>query len=208
MPIPTRCARAAAGGPLKGRICVPGDKSISHRSLMLSAPVVVKSRITGLLEGEDALHRRRDVRNGRGYRTHSGKRRCRPRMARPRRRRRRAAATGAGARHRQQRHVHAAADGPVASHPITACFIGDASLSKRPMGRVIDPPSPMKRRVHVSPGGTLPLMMRGAAPAVPITYRLPVASAQVKSAVLLAGLNTPGTTTVIEPIRRATIPSA
>jgi 3-phosphoshikimate 1-carboxyvinyltransferase len=90
--------------------------------------------------------------------------------------------------------------GLVASHPITVSFIGDSSLSKRPMGRVIDPLSLMGADFTLSPGGTLPLMMRGASPAVPIEYRLPVASAQVKSAVLLAGLNTPGITTVIEPI--------
>ena len=90
--------------------------------------------------------------------------------------------------------------GLVASHPITAMFTGDASLSKRPMGRVIDPLSQMGASFEASPGGRLPLMLRGISPAVPITYRLPVASAQVKSAVLLAGLNTAGTTTVIEPV--------
>src|SRR3546814_12108583 len=89
--------------------------------------------------------------------------------------------------------------GLVTSHAISACFTGDASLSKRPMGRVIEPLSQMGASFDASAGGTLPLMMRGALPAVPITYRLPVASAQVKSAVLLAGLNTPGVTTVIEP---------
>ena len=90
--------------------------------------------------------------------------------------------------------------GLLASHPLTVCFTGDASLSKRPMGRVIDPLSTMGADFTPSPGGTLPLMMRGASPAVPIEYRLPVASAQVKSALLLAGLNTPGITTVIEPV--------
>ncbi len=90
--------------------------------------------------------------------------------------------------------------GLIASHPINATFTGDASLSKRPMGRVIDPLSQMGAAFEASPGGTLPLMLRGASPGVPITYRLPVASAQVKSAVLLAGLNTPGNTTVIEPV--------
>lgn len=90
--------------------------------------------------------------------------------------------------------------GLLASHQISACFTGDASLSKRPMGRVIAPLSQMGASFESSPGGTLPLMMRGALPAVPITYQLPVASAQVKSAVLLAGLNTPGRTTVIEPV--------
>ena len=90
--------------------------------------------------------------------------------------------------------------GLIASHAITATFVGDASLSKRPMGRVSDPLSLMGAEFTASPGGTLPLMVRGICPAVPITYRLPVASAQVKSAVLLAGLNTPGITTVIEPV--------
>ena len=94
--------------------------------------------------------------------------------------------------------------GLVASHPITATFIGDASLSARPMGRVIEPLSRMGAGFTASPGAkgsqTLPLILRGIMPAVPIEYRLPVASAQVKSAVLLAGLNTPGITTVIEPV--------
>ncbi len=87
--------------------------------------------------------------------------------------------------------------GLVASHPITAEFVGDASLSKRPMGRVTEPLSTMGADFS---GTTLPLTERGLCPAVPITYRLPVASAQVKSAVLLAGLNAPGITTVIEPV--------
>ncbi len=90
--------------------------------------------------------------------------------------------------------------GLVASHAISATFVGDASLSKRPMGRVIEPLSQMGAAFDASEGGRLPLTLRGANPAVPITYRLPVASAQVKSAVLLAGLNTPGITTVIEPV--------
>ena len=90
--------------------------------------------------------------------------------------------------------------GLVASHPISATFIGDASLSKRPMGRVIEPLSQMGAAFEAAAGGRLPLILRGALPAVPITYRLPVASAQVKSAVLLAGLNTPGITTVVEPV--------
>jgi 3-phosphoshikimate 1-carboxyvinyltransferase len=90
--------------------------------------------------------------------------------------------------------------GLVASHAITATFTGDASLSGRPMKRVIDPLAMMGASFEASAGGTLPLMLRGASPGVPITYRLPVASAQVKSAVLLAGLNTPGITRVIEPI--------
>ncbi|KAK0350742.1 hypothetical protein LTR94_027768, partial [Friedmanniomyces endolithicus] len=90
--------------------------------------------------------------------------------------------------------------GLVASHPITATFVGDASLSKRPMARVTEPLSRMGASFTTAPGDRLPLTMRGLCPAVPIDYTLPVASAQVKSAVLLAGLNTPGTTCVIEPV--------
>jgi 3-phosphoshikimate 1-carboxyvinyltransferase len=90
--------------------------------------------------------------------------------------------------------------GLVTSHPITATFTGDASLSARPMARVIDPLSRIGADITASPGGHLPLMVRGLCPAVPIRYTLPVASAQVKSAILLAGLNTPGTTQVVEPI--------
>ena len=90
--------------------------------------------------------------------------------------------------------------GLVATHPVTACFIGDASLSKRPMGRVITPLSQAGAAFTTYPGGRLPLIVDGTATPVPIAYRLPVASAQVKSAVLLAGLNTPGITTVIEPV--------
>jgi 3-phosphoshikimate 1-carboxyvinyltransferase len=90
--------------------------------------------------------------------------------------------------------------GLVASHPISCAFVGDASLSRRPMGRVIEPLSRMGAEFTSYPGGRLPLIVRGLCPAVPIEYRLPVASAQVKSAVLLAGLNTPGITRVIEPV--------
>lgn len=94
--------------------------------------------------------------------------------------------------------------GLIASHPISASFTGDASLSKRPMGRVINPLTSMGASFEANVGAndsqTLPLILKGASPAVPIRYRLPVASAQVKSAILLAGLNTPGITTVIEPI--------
>jgi len=90
--------------------------------------------------------------------------------------------------------------GLIASHPIQATFTGDASLSKRPMARVIEPLSQMGAEVTATSGDRLPLILRGAAPAVPIRYRLPIASAQVKSAVLLAGLNTPGVTIVVEPV--------
>ncbi len=90
--------------------------------------------------------------------------------------------------------------GLVASHPLTVTFTGDASLSKRPMGRVIEPLSRIGADITASPGGRLPLMVRGLCPAVPLSYRLSVASAQVKSALLFAGLNTPGVTRVVEAL--------
>ncbi|GGE13065.1 3-phosphoshikimate 1-carboxyvinyltransferase [Polymorphobacter glacialis] len=185
----------AAAGPLTGIVTVPGDKSISHRSLMLGALAVGETVITGLLEGEDVLATAAAM-----------------------------TAMGASIQKKDQTwHVHGVGVGGllqpqtaldmgnsgtstrllmglVASHPITATFIGDASLSRRPMGRVIDPLSLMGASFTASPGGRLPLTMQGLCPAVPLRYTLPVASAQVKSAVLLAGLNTPGRTVVIEPV--------
>ena len=186
----------SASVPLKGRIAIPGDKSISHRSLMLSALAVGESRVTGLLEGHDVLATAAAMRamGATIERRPDGEWRIH----------------GVGVGGLLQ--PHEALDmgnsgtstrllmGLVASHPITATFVGDASLSGRPMGRVIDPLAQMGADVTSSPGGRLPLMVRGLAPAIPLAYRLPVASAQVKSAVLLAGLNTPGITEVIEPV--------
>lgn len=185
-----------ASGPLRGTVRVPGDKSISHRALMLSALAIGKSTITGLLEGEDVLAtaaamRAMGAQIDRGadgiWTVHGvgvgG-------LMQP------AAALDMGNSGTSARLLM----GLVASHGITASFIGDASLSRRPMGRVIDPLSLIGAEFTASPGGTLPLMVRGLCPAVPIDYRLPVASAQVKSAILLAGLNMPGITQVIEPI--------
>ncbi len=174
---------------------MPGDKSISHRALMFSALAVGTSRIEGLLEGEDVLATAAAlramgatiVRDAAGWTVDGvgvgG-------LLQP------ASALDMGNSGTSTRLLL----GLVASHPITATFIGDASLSKRPMGRVITPLSQMGADFTASPGGRLPLMLRGLCPAIPITYTLPVASAQVKSAVLLAGLNTPGVTSVIEPV--------
>ncbi|MGQ7829329.1 3-phosphoshikimate 1-carboxyvinyltransferase [Altererythrobacter sp. Z27] len=182
-------------GPLSGRLRVPGDKSISHRSIMFGALAVGETRVTGLLEGEDVMATAAAMRamgatitkQGDEWRIHG---------------------VGVGGLLQPTGALDMGNSGTstrllmglVASHGITAAFTGDASLSKRPMGRVIEPLSRMGASFEASPGGTLPLLMRGAQPAVPIEYRLPVASAQVKSAVLLAGLNTPGITTVIEPV--------
>jgi 3-phosphoshikimate 1-carboxyvinyltransferase len=183
-------------GPLRGTIRVPGDKSISHRSLMFAGLAVGRSRITGLLEGEDVLA------------TAAAMRQFGAAIARGKDGVWTVDGVGVGSLLEPRTALDMGNSGTstrllmglVASHAITATFTGDASLSGRPMKRVIDPLSLMGAGIEASAGGTLPLMLRGAAPAVPITYRLPVASAQVKSAVLLAGLNTPGITRVIEPV--------
>ena len=188
--------RFVARGPLSGEMTVPGDKSISHRALMFSALAVGTSRIEGLLEGEDVLATAAALRAmgatisrlDNGIWEVSG--------------------VGVGGLLQPAQALDMGNSGTstrllmglVASHAITATFIGDASLSARPMGRVIEPLAQMGADITASPGGRLPLMVRGICPAVPISYTLPVASAQVKSAVLLAGLNTPGITRVIEPI--------
>ena len=188
--------RIESSAGLTGRVTVPGDKSISHRSLMLSSLAVGESRIEGLLEGADVLATAAAMRAmgatidrdddgvwhvwGVGV---GG-------LLQP------AGALDMGNSGTSTRLLA----GLVASHAVTVTFTGDASLSKRPMGRVIDPLSLMGAEFTASPGGRLPMMVRGICPAVPIEYTLPVASAQVKSAVLLAGLNTPGITRVIEPV--------
>ena len=185
-------------GPLYGAVRVPGDKSISHRALMFAALAVGTSRVTGLLEGEDVLATAAALRAmGAGIE--------------------RAApgewvihGVGVGGLLQPEQALDMGNSGTstrllmglIASHPIQATFVGDASLSRRPMARVIEPLSRMGADITSSPGGTLPLTVRGLCPAVPIAYTLPVASAHVKSAVLLAGLNTPGITRVIE--RQAT----
>lgn len=183
-------------GPLRGTIRVPGDKSISHRSIMLGALAVGETKVTGLLEGEDVLATAAAMRAMGASVERLGEGEWRVN------------GVGVGALLQPEAPLDMGNSGTstrllmglVASHAISATFIGDASLSKRPMGRVIEPLSQMGAAFEASEGGRLPLTLRGANPAVPITYRLPVASAQVKSAVLLAGLNTAGITTVIEPV--------
>jgi 3-phosphoshikimate 1-carboxyvinyltransferase len=186
----------SASGPLRGTVTVPGDKSISHRALMLSALAVGESVIDGLLEGEDVLATAAALRAmGASIERHAdGKWHVH--------------GTGVGGLLQPETALDMGNSGTstrllmglVASHAITVTFTGDASLSKRPMGRVTEPLGLMGAAFTTSPGGRLPLMVRGICPAVPITYTLPVASAQVKSAILLAGLNTPGITRVIEPV--------
>jgi 3-phosphoshikimate 1-carboxyvinyltransferase len=186
---------ATKSGPLRGHVRAPGDKSISHRSLILSALTVGRTRISGLLEGEDVVNTAKVLRalgariecigeglwqvDGVGV---SG-------FSEP------AAAldfgnSGTGCRLMM---------GAVAGCPITATFDGDASLRKRPMQRVLDPLIRMGARgASVADGGRLPLTLAGARDPIPIVYEPPAASAQLKSAVLLAGLGAPGETTVIE----------
>ncbi len=175
---------------------MPGDKSISHRALMFSALAVGESTATGLLEGEDVMA------------TAAAMRAMGADITRDDEGTWRIHGVGVGGLLDPRQALDMGNSGTstrllmgiIASHGIKATFTGDASLSGRPMGRVIEPLSKMGASFDASDGGTLPLTMRGALPAVPIEYRLPVASAQVKSAVLLAGLNTPGITTVIEPV--------
>ncbi|MGB3471885.1 MAG: 3-phosphoshikimate 1-carboxyvinyltransferase [Erythrobacter sp.] len=196
MPSQTLTHTFRHSGPLRGVLRVPGDKSISHRALMFAGLAVGESRITGLLEGEDVLA------------TAAAMRQLGAHIAREAGGTWRVNGAGLGS----LLEPHQALDmgnsgtstrllmGLLASHGFSATFTGDASLSGRPMNRVIEPLSQMGAHFEASSGGTLPLMLRGALPAIPIRYRLPVASAQVKSAVLLAGLNTPGITSVIEPV--------
>ena len=181
--------------PLEGRVRVPGDKSISHRALMLGGLAIGESRITGLLEGEDVLAtaaamqalgsgvtREADgtwVVNGVGV---GG-------LAEPDNVLDMGNA-GTGARLLM---------GILASHPLTAFLTGDASLRRRPMARVTVPLGQCGAQFFCREGGRLPLAVIGAREPLAIDYRLPVASAQVKSAILLAGLNAAGTTRVIEP---------
>jgi 3-phosphoshikimate 1-carboxyvinyltransferase len=186
---------ARRAGPLVGRVRVPGDKSISLRSLILGALTVGETRITGMLEGEDAISTANAMKALGAMVERTGERAWRicgvgvGGFAEP------AAAldfgnSGTGCR---------LAMGAVAGCPITATFDGDASLRTRPMRRILDPLEKMgARTLEIRDGGRLPAIVRGAAEPMPIEYEAPVPSAQLKSAVLLAGLAAPGTTTVIE----------
>ena len=181
---------------LKGRIKVPGDKSMSHRALMFGAIAIGETTIKGLLEAEDVANTAkamaalgaRTTRDAAGI-WHVGgvgvaglQSPAEPLDF---------GNSGTGVR---------LAMGLMATTPLVARCVGDASLSKRPMGRVTKPLEQMGVRFETAEGNRLPLTVHGAKHAVPITYTLPVASAQVKSAILLAGLNAPGVTTVIEPV--------
>ena len=181
--------------PLTGKTRVPGDKSISHRALMLGALAVGRTEISGLLEGEDVLATAAAV-NGLGahaYRAGDGQWAV--------------DGVGVGGLVEPEDLLDLGNSGTaarlllgiLATHPLTAFVTGDASLRRRPMGRVVEPLIRIGARFVTREGARLPLGISGAADPVPISYHLPVPSAQVKSAVLLAGLNTAGMTTVIEP---------
>ena len=190
-PIPmTSCAC----GPLNGRAEVPGDKSISHRSLILGALSVGETKISGLLEGQDVLDTAKAMRAfgaevtdlGEGNWSVHG--------------------VGVGGFAEPENIIDCGNSGTgvrlimgvMATSPITATFTGDASLNGRPMARVIDPLSEFGCQSVGRKGGRLPMTLVGAADPVPVRYVVPVPSAQVKSAVLFAGLNAPGKTVVIE----------
>jgi len=184
-----------ASGPLIGKVRVPGDKSISHRALILGALAVGETRISGLLEGEDVLNTARSMRAIGAKVDRTGDFAW--------------VVHGVGVAGFKQPQIPLdfgnsgtgcrLVMGAVAGCPISAVFDGDASLRSRPMRRVLDPLGLMGAKVTVgSEGGRLPLTLQGARDPVPIEYRTPVASAQIKSAVLLAGLAAPGVTTVVE----------
>jgi 3-phosphoshikimate 1-carboxyvinyltransferase len=188
-------AHPAAG--LQGRAEVPGDKSLSHRALLLGALAVGESRIAGLLEGEDVLAMAAAL-HALGVEVE---------------------ARGAGRWHVHGRGLCGFAEpdrpldlgnsgtasrlllGALAGHPFTSFVTGDASLNRRPMGRVIEPLGRMGAQFLARSGQRLPLAITGSSELMPIRYEQQVASAQVKSAILLAGLHAPGRTTVIEPQR-------
>lgn len=191
--IKPKALKSHGAAPLRGTVRVPGDKSISHRALMFGALATGTTRITGLLEAEDVINTARAVSGlgcpaekigdewlvkGRGVGGFAT-----PDQALD------FGNSGTGARLMM---------GIIAGNPVTVEMVGDASLSRRPMGRVLMPLRQMGLQVEGSEGDKLPLRLRGRNDLVPIVYPLPVPSAQVKSAVLLAGLHAAGETTVIE----------
>ena len=189
---PLRSHRAA--GPLAGVVAVPGDKSISHRALMFGALAVGETRIAGLLTGEDVL------------RTAGAMRALGAEVMRDPDGIWRVAGRGIGGLTEPADVLDMGNSGTaarllcgiLATHPLFAVMTGDASLRSRPMRRVTEPLAATGARFSTREGGRLPLAVQGAVDALPLDYRVPVPSAQVKSAVLLAGLNAPGITRVEE----------
>ncbi|MDE3237548.1 MAG: 3-phosphoshikimate 1-carboxyvinyltransferase [Paracoccaceae bacterium] len=185
---------ARNSGPLSGTAQIPGDKSISHRSLILGAMAVGETRVTGLLEGQDVLDTAKAMRAfGAEVTRHAPGEWS-------------VHGVGVGGFGEPADVIDCGNSGTgvrlimgaMATTAMTATFTGDASLRKRPMGRVTDPLSLFGTQAYGRAGGRLPMTVIGAADPVPVRYTVPVPSAQVKSAVLLAGLNAPGETVVIE----------
>jgi len=193
-PFPSRLVAAAPTRPLAGRIVVPGDKSISHRALMFGALALGETRITGLLEGEDVLRTAAAMRALGAEITRDGPDAWR------------VAGRGVGGLIEPADVLDMGNSGTaarllcgiLATSPGFAVMTGDASLRRRPMRRVTEPLAATGARFTAREGGRLPLAIEGAADPLPLDYRVPVPSAQVKSAVLLAGLNAPGETRVEE----------
>ena len=190
-PIPMKSRKC---GPLKGVAEVPGDKSISHRALILGALSVGETRISGLLEGDDVLDTARAMRAfGAEVIEHGGGKWS-------------VFGVGVGGFAEPDAVIDCGNSGTgvrliigaMASSPISATFTGDASLRARPMGRITDPVALFGSQSYGRSGGRLPMTVVGAPDPVPVHYVMDVPSAQVKSAVLLAGLNAPGQTVVIE----------
>ncbi len=191
---PAQPMTAHKSGPLSGTAEVPGDKSISHRALIFGAMAVGETKVTGLLEGQDVLDTARAMRafgaevvqHGPGAWSVHG--------------------VGVGGFAEPADVIDCGNSGTgvrlimgtMATSPMTVTFTGDASLRKRPMGRVTEPLALFGTQAYGRKGGRLPMTVVGAANPVPVRYVMTVASAQVKSAVLLAGLNAPGETVVIE----------
>ncbi len=185
---------ARSSGPLQGVAEVPGDKSISHRALILGAMAVGETHVTGLLEGEDVVDTARAMRafGAQVERLGAGEWMVQ--------------GVGVGGFAEPDDVINCGNSGTgvrlimgaMATTPISATFTGDASLRKRPMGRVTQPLALFGTQAFGRQGGRLPMTVLGAADPLPVRYALPVPSAQVKSAILLAGLNAPGETVVIE----------
>ncbi|MBB3950928.1 3-phosphoshikimate 1-carboxyvinyltransferase [Aureimonas jatrophae] len=192
---PPRPLAARRTGALQGTVTVPGDKSISHRAFLFGGLAAGRTRVTGLLEGEDVLATGRAMRqmgarierDGEAWVIDGVGNGCllEPEGVLD------FGNAGTGSRLTM---------GLVGTYNFSATFVGDASLSGRPMGRVLDPLREMGTQVLARSRDRLPLTLQGPPVAAPIRYRVPMASAQVKSAVLLAGLNAPGITTVVEPV--------
>jgi len=187
-----RPLKGCASPALKGEATVPGDKSISHRALILGGMALGETAITGLLEAEDVLGTAEAVRalgatvvrEGPGTWTVHG--------------------TGVGGWSAPEDVLDFGNAGTgsrlmmgaIATTPVTAVFTGDASLRKRPMGRVLQPLKLFGAEYDAQPGGLMPVTLKGAAQPLPVHYHVPMASAQVKSAMLLAALNAPGTSRI------------